>query len=73
MTQYLKRDPHKWQTSERGGSSYFVSLDVAEDMSLAAGSSRQTKLNKAFLGTQRQVSGKFLNVYPKSPLLTHNK
>lgn len=68
----MKREPHKWQKSEGGGSSYFVSLDLAKDVLPTAGSSGQTKLNKTFLEMQRQVSGKFLSVYFKSPLLTHN-
>ena len=67
----MKRDPHRWQKSG-GGSSYFVSLNLAKDEFPTAGSSGQTKLNKAFLDMQTQVSGKFLNVYFKSSLLTHN-
>lgn len=47
MSQYLKRDPHKWQMSERGGSSYFVSLGLAKDVLLAAGAQgRQNKIKR---------------------------
>lgn len=60
------------QKSEGGGSSYFVPLDLGKDELLTGGSSGQAKLNKALLEMQRQGSENFLNVYFKSPLLTHN-
>lgn len=46
-------------------------LDLAKNKWSIAGSSGPAKLSKAFLGTQRQVSGKSISVYFKFTLLMY--